>query len=189
MFYAWANHNKARKCHFPFAKRILWNWNCGISHTVHTHYTHSHTCSHSHAVRSKRKPYVSEALCCSSHKHRKFFRFVGSREVCVRIGYPMITYDTLWYPQDTLKIPSRCYSYKTCIKFACLMRSSQRKKLQFCILLGFLTFLPCSATSHPLFLHLQGISMKGKKVNLASVAIDDGVVDIYITTTSCMLCG
>lgn len=33
------------------------------------------------------------------------------------------------------------------------------------------------------------LSTQGKKVNLASEAIDDGVVDIYITTTSCMLCG
>lgn len=170
MFYAWANHNKARKCHFPFAKRILWNWNCGISHTIHTHYTHSHTCSHSHAVRSKSKPYVSEALCCSSHKHRKFFRFVGFRKVCVRIRYPMIPHDTLRYPmtssrypQDTLKIPPRCFSYKICIKFACLMRNSQKKELQFCILLEFFTFLPCSATSHPLFLHLQDISTQEKK--------------------------
>lgn len=86
MFYAWANHNKARKCHFPFAKRILWNWNCGILHTIHTH-----TCSRSYAVGSKSKPSVSVALCCSSHKHHKLFRFVGSWKVWVRIRYPMVT--------------------------------------------------------------------------------------------------
>lgn len=127
MFYAWANHNKARKCHFPFAKRILWNWNCGISHTIHTHYTHSHTCSHSHAVRSKSKPYVSEALCCSSHKHRKFFRFVGFRKVCVSKRYAMITWDILWYPmirvlsrypQDTPKMLFLQNMYQICISDA-----------------------------------------------------------------------
>lgn len=42
MFYAWENHNKARKCHFLYTKRILWNWNCGIFHT------HTHTCIHTH---------------------------------------------------------------------------------------------------------------------------------------------
>lgn len=96
-----------------------------VFHTLYTYtvHTHTHTCSHSYAVGSKSKPSVSVALCCSSHKHRKFFRFVASREVWVRLRYPMTSYDTLWCPQDTPKIAQNTFKHRLFLRFVSFVGS------------------------------------------------------------------
>lgn len=65
--------------------------------------------------------------------------------------------------------------------------SKEEAAVLFSLRVFYISSLQCYLS--PSVFAFTGYKHAGEKINLASEAIDDGVVDIYITTTSCMLCG